>query len=568
MNMPSSLPPFYDHPSGFTQRFSNVKTRAAPTLSTFVNAIRARKWLVAGLTLLVIALAWGAVNVMTPLYRSATTLLIENSKSKVVSIEELYGVPAGSREFFQTQAEFMKSREVGMRVIQKLDLTRHPLFDPRQSRPGPLSRLRDAIPGLKNFQPEAVRPELTEEEVAEIVLAKYKQGIAIVPVSTSQLVEIRFESPDPLLSAQVANQTAESYVTADLDARFNMQQSASKWLNERLESLRADLEKSERVLQAYREEIGLVATPASSMGGNIRSLDTSAERLIAARVDRAQAEQIYRQVQGGATTRYQVPVVFNNPSVVTARDRESQAEKRFAEVSQSLGPSHPEYKNAQNDLNVARDNTKRQADSVILSIARQYEVARGTEKALELAVATSKGDIRDINRKEGQLNALERDVATNTQVYQMFLGRVKETGATSDFRNPIARVVDPAVPSLNPFKPQKPTTIALAAMLGLIVACTLAIMLAQHSAVINSSEEVLEKLGAPLIVAVPKVTGKQAANLRSPAARRAEFHVCRSSQVGADGRTVVVDARGQAHRLIHIDAAGRRKVDPGIELCD
>ena len=45
---------------------------------------------------------------------------------------------------------------------------------------------------------------------------------------------------------------------------------------------------------------------------------------------------------------------------------------------------------------------------------------------MEQAVKESKIDIRDINRKEGQLNVLERDVATAQQIYQTFLARVKE----------------------------------------------------------------------------------------------------------------------------------------------
>ena len=77
------------------------------------NIIRARKWLVIGMTLAIAALAAVIVNLMTPIYRATVTLMIESAKSKVISFEEMYGVPAGSREFFQTQAEFMKSREVG-----------------------------------------------------------------------------------------------------------------------------------------------------------------------------------------------------------------------------------------------------------------------------------------------------------------------------------------------------------------------------------------------------------------------------------------------------------------------
>jgi succinoglycan biosynthesis transport protein ExoP len=511
MNMPSSLPPSLTHDAmgGLSQRFGTFARDAAPTLGAYVNSIRARKWLVMALTLLITVLAAFLVNLITPIYRSSATLLIENANNKVVSFEELYGVPAGSREFFQTQAEFMQSREVGMRVVNRMNLRENMYFDPRKPKPGLLGKLRNKLGELGVSAGAAPERELTGEEVTELVLARYKESLEIVPVRRSQLVEIRFEAPDPFLAAQVANQTAESYITADLDARFRMQQTASKWLNEKLEDMRKELDTSERALQAFREEVGLVSTPASSMGGNIRSLDTSAEKLIAARVERAQAEQTYRQVSRNSANRYEVPAVFNNLAVQAARAQEAVAERRLADAAGALGPSHPEYKAALTDLNSARENTRKQAEGVIASIAKQYEVARSTERALEQAVAASKGDIRDINRKEGQLNVLERDVATNQQIYQTFLARVKETDATADFRNPIARVVDAAVPALEPVKPQKPQIILFAALLGGILACVVAISLEKKAAVIRSTDEVLDALGAPLLVAVPKVQGKQ-----------------------------------------------------------
>ena len=148
-------------------------------------------------------------------------------------LEEIYGVPAGSRKFFQTQAEFMRSREVGIRVIKALGLENNPYFNPELTAEG------------KEQAAEGNVKELSQEALEEQVLMRYKAGLDISPIKNSQLVEIRFESPDPVLAAKIANQTAESYITADLDARFDMQQTASRWLNDRLNQLRTDLENAE-----------------------------------------------------------------------------------------------------------------------------------------------------------------------------------------------------------------------------------------------------------------------------------------------------------------------------------
>ncbi|MGE0315512.1 MAG: GumC family protein [Lautropia sp.] len=515
MNQPSSLPSSVTSKpaAGIGSRVGSIARDAAPTLGAYLNIIRARKWLVVSLTILITLLAAVVVNMMTPIYRASVTLLIENNKSKIVSFEELYGVPAGSREFFQTQAEFMKSREVASRVVNELNLETMEGFDPRQQKPGKIEVWLSQFEPLRNFLKPNEPRLYTDEEVAELALSRFKNNLEVVPVRLSQLVEIRFENPDPFLAAKIANQTAESYITADLDARFNMQQTASKWLNDRLLQLRGNLEESERALQQYREQIGLVATPSSSMGGNVKQLDSAAEKLIQARIERSQIEQVYRQVASKSANRYEVPAVFNNPAVVAARAAITAAERKLSDASQSLGLAHPEYKAAQTELKLAQDDLKRQAEGVISSISKQYEVARSTERALESAVAASRGNIQDINRKEGQLNVLERDVATNQQIYQTFLAKVKETDATSDFRNPIARIVDPAVPPIIPVKPPKAQVILLAAMLGALLAAMVAIALDQSSAVIRSTDEVEDKLGIPLLVAAPKVDAKLASAL-------------------------------------------------------
>ena len=63
-------------------------------------------------------------------------MLIEQGKNKVVSIEEVYSQGFSQREYFQTQVEILKSDELARSVVQKLKLTTHPDFDPRQAEPG------------------------------------------------------------------------------------------------------------------------------------------------------------------------------------------------------------------------------------------------------------------------------------------------------------------------------------------------------------------------------------------------------------------------------------------------
>ena len=81
-------------------------------LVEYWRSISRRKWSVAGLALAITLLTAVIVYSIKPVYRSTAVMLIETGKSKVVSVEEVYGGVSANREFFQTQAEIMRSREL------------------------------------------------------------------------------------------------------------------------------------------------------------------------------------------------------------------------------------------------------------------------------------------------------------------------------------------------------------------------------------------------------------------------------------------------------------------------
>src|SRR5688572_20851423 len=80
-------------------------------LLDYWRAISKRQWSILGLTFLVAILAWLVVSSMRPQYRATATILIEQGKSKVVSIEEVYSQGAAQREYHQTQVEILKSED-------------------------------------------------------------------------------------------------------------------------------------------------------------------------------------------------------------------------------------------------------------------------------------------------------------------------------------------------------------------------------------------------------------------------------------------------------------------------
>jgi capsular exopolysaccharide synthesis family protein len=469
------------------------------------RAISKRRWSILGLTVLVAILTSLVVSSMRPVYRAATTLLIEQGKSKVVSIEEVYSQGMIQREYYQTQVEILKSDELARKVIQKLKLVTHPDYDPRQATPGWFARLTS----FGTSREEDVR---TDDEVLKAVVAHFKADLQVQLVRNSQLASISFSSYDRELAAKVPNALAETYIENDLEARMAMTQKASEWLRERMGELRTKVDASEKALQDFRDREHIVDVKGLAMSGASRQLEELTKSLVDSRARVAEAESAYslvQQIQAGKSkaTYDTIPAVLRNPLVQRMKEQEADAEKRLTDAAKRYGPEHPKMIQARAELDAAKESTRRQEEAVVAGIAKEYEVAKANQAAVERALAQSKADIQGLNRKEFQLGILDRDAQQNRNLYEMFVNRLKETSAAGDLQSTIARVVDPATVPAGPYAPNKRQIITVATVTTLILAAMLALLLDRLSNTINSTTDVETRLGMPVLGVLQKIKG-------------------------------------------------------------
>lgn len=469
------------------------------------RAISKRRWSILGLTIVVGILAMLIVSSMRPQFRSTATILIEQGKSKVVSIEEVYSQGMIQREYYQTQVEILKSAELARKVVQKLKLTEHPEFDPRQAVPGWVERM------LK-FRATTAPPQYTEDDLLRTATQKLRSGLQIQLVRGSQLAQITFTSFDRQLAARVPNVLAETYIESDLDSRMAMTQKATEWLRERMGELRAKVDVSEKALQDYRDRERIVDAKGLVLAGAGRQLEELTKSLVESRQKRAEAEGAYAMVQQIKAGKTQagfdsVPAVLKSPLVQKAKEQEADADRRLADAAKRYGPEHPRMIQAKGELETAKENTRRQIESVVAGLAKEYEVARGNETAVERALGQSKSDIQGINRKEFQLGVLEREALQNRNLYDMFVNRLKETNAAGDLQTTVGRVMDAAQVPGGAFAPNQKKIVGITAFITLLIAAVLAVLLDRLSNTLNSTADVENRLGVLALGVLQKIKG-------------------------------------------------------------
>lgn len=441
---------------------------------------------------------------ITPVYRATATILIEAEEAKVLSIEEVYGLGSASDEYYQTQFEILKSRELAKRTVLELGLIDNPEFNPAHPANKKSFSIKEMI--LGEAEP------LTEEEILAKTVDTFWEAVSISPVRKTQLVKVSVDSESAEMARVAANAMAQQFIESQLDAKVEVTQQAAGWLSDRLGGLKAKLEASERKLQQYREDNDLVDVEGVDTLV-AKEIDQITEALVEARARRLELQGTYEQLQSLGALNYDnlssLPSIISNPVVVNLRDAETQAELKVSELKKRYGPLHPKMIAAESDLEAVRESVLTQMKRIATSIESNYLVAQSKENSLEKALRNSKSDVRNLNRTEFTLSEYQREVRTNRQLYEAFFNRVSETSATGDLQTANARVVDPAIKPVVPVKPNKKLIVLLALVVSGMFGVALAFLLDILDSTIKNLDDVERKLDVPMLGLLPLVGKKQ-----------------------------------------------------------
>lgn len=467
---------------------------------------------------------------LPPIYTASTTLLIESQQPNVLSFQDVYKVDTRNREYLGTQLQILKSRSLASKVVDRMQLTRHPLFDVRQKSKEKsqlsvktilnllginkqdsqadtdevLVAVNGSIDGAETFTDDKSSIEF-ESYLRKHTIEMVMRSLIVFPMHGTKLVNIIFSAEDPQLAADIANAFAETYIESHLEAKLEVTQKASSWLSERLGDLRQNLRMSEQALQDFREREQLVDT------GDLRSIDVvELEQLTASLVEVTQgknsAQSLYMQTSKKGLSMERVlslPVISNNVGVQSLVDARAQAARLVAELGERYKSKHPKMLAAMSDLTQLDNELKVQISIVSKGLEVSYNAAKDSERQIKQQIEIVKDRLQSVSRKEFTLRELEREVDANRQVYEAFLNRGKETNETVSLQTVNARVIDMALPADYPVKPRKTRIVLMALLASAAFAAGIILLLDWLDNTIKTPEDVEEKLRVPLLGHLP-----------------------------------------------------------------
>lgn len=470
-----------------------------PPLLKYWNVVVRWRWLILGIIGLALIAGLLATLLMTPQYTASARIEISREQKNVTNVQGVESEQVGRNlEFYQTQYALLKSRTLAERVARQMNLKSDPSFFSAHNAKLPDQQvLGEAVKSASNASVLAMREERA--------IAMLLEHIDISPIRGSSLVDVRYTSNSPELSAKIANVWAAQFIEDSRDRRFGSTVDARKFLEQRLNDLRGRMEQSQRDLVRYAASKNIITLPSSSSGDDKtqRSDATLASSDLLALNDaltRATADRVAAaaRTQGGAG----IAEAQLNPAIAALRQRRAEAAADYAKLRAQFEPGYPEAKALADQIKSLDTAISREEGRVQGSISGDYRAAVQRENQLRAQVQTLTARLSGEQQNSIQLSIYQREADTNRQLYDALLQRYKEIGVAGVAANNIS-VIDPAEAPKKPAKPSLPFNLALALLFGAGLAAAIVFGIEQIDEGFREPSRVSQILQVPLLGIIP-----------------------------------------------------------------
>ena len=397
----------------------------AETIARGLGIVRRQIFIVSAFALLGVALGGIYFAKAAPKYTATTTLLVDTRKMELVQQPAVYNdMSIQSLGAMESQVELLRSDEVALRVIRKLNLFEDPKFIGGGRESALQSLLRKVAPGYFGET-----PALSGDERQNLALGRFTKDLSVSRVGVTYAMEIDFKSRYPDLAAKVANAVAEAYIDLQRTTEYDAARRASDWLEERIPELRAKSEDAQKAVVDYKQEHNIVETDSGRLVDEQR-LTGMNDRLNAAHDETLKAKARSEQFSVAKGIEVPSPAAIGSDAHTASSDFLDKLRSQYldivskeAESSGKLGTNNPAI--------LSLRNQKIQLRSEMVDEIQRLKDASGSDyAAAQLREATLKKEFDDAvtqnqqtNQAQVKLRELEASAHAYQDLYNTFISR-------------------------------------------------------------------------------------------------------------------------------------------------
>ena len=367
---------------------------------------------------------------------------------------------------------------------------------------------------LKNPFAEKLGPVEEENELFTQTTLMFMENLTVEAVRKSNIIDIKYQHNDPIIAAQVVNKLIDVF----LEFHLNVYKKSHgyEFFDNQVAILKEKLETSENEYESFCREnnITSLAEQKSLLLQAISSLKADHSRTLS---EISEREGKRKALQGQSTSDLSDVTMgeeteLNPLAISSIKSKLNELRLEEEELLSKFTPNSVPVTNIRSEINKAQELLKREErvyhDKAITSISHNLSALQKRELVQNEQLRTYQQELDRINGLELRLKELERKVRLNEETYQLYVKHMEEARLSQAMdTQKIANisVVEPALPPIEPIKPNKLLNIALSLLLGVFVGILAPLYMEymQHS--FSNREDVVKYLDLPVMASVPEI---------------------------------------------------------------
>jgi chain length determinant protein EpsF len=444
-------------------------------IATLIRILYARWRIIAGLAGTAIIAALLFTLAMPKSYLASTDMIIDSKGQDPISGQ--FSPTRLLSNYIATQAEIVLSQNVASKIIEQQKLAEDPF-------------VRHELKLGSDVQP-------TKDQLLNYI----DSHLLAAPDHDSSVMTISFKSRNPEFAARMANAVAQAYIQTNLELRTEPAKQINQWYDQQVASLRKNLVDRQEALSSYQEAHGILAD-SDRFDLETGKLNELSSTLISVQAERLNNQSRSKQIADTKNSLLQAQAL-DNPQVQKLSTDLAQAQAHLNELGSQVGVNHPQYRQAQSDVDGLRQQLDHALELMSSSLRASIALSQSRETQLANELENQKEKVLQLNRNRNQLNLLKQEVDNAQTAYNSALARSSQTKLESLISQTDVAVLNTASTPVKPTSPKPLMNLLLATVIGLLLGTACVLCMEWFDRRIRSPEDFEQYLGLPVLAYIP-----------------------------------------------------------------
>jgi capsular exopolysaccharide synthesis family protein len=466
-----------------------------PHLYDYLLILRKHQWLILSFLLAVVTIVSIATFRMQPVYTTTSRIEIDRENTSVLPFQgvDSYDLMMDMDNYIETQSRILTSETLALHTIRNSGLIPHAQM---QGAPAESEAITSGSLANHRRPPE---------------LGAFLASLGVKRVPQSRLLDVSFESTDPLLAAQILNAHIANFMEENFRSRYDTTAKATLWLTDQLSELKVKVQNSEDARLAYERQHQIWELDDRQNITTQRLNDLNKE-VTEAQSERMRKEALYEFAKAGNID--VVPQLRENGTLQELMKKHSDIYTHYLDALNQYGPNFPKVQREQAQLKEIENLMADEKRNILEALGNDYNAARQREGLLNEALNEQKTEVNLMAQSMVEYNILKRDAEANKAMYIGLLTKLKEANIAAGLKSSNIRVVDPAMVPSYPSRPAKARNIGLSFLVGLVGGIGLALLREYLDNTVKTPDDIENLVRLPALAVVPAFTSENGTGRR------------------------------------------------------